>query len=531
MSTSPEAQAPARAATSMRSGAILAASCLGVFMVLFDLTLTNIAVTHIMRGFGTGVTQAEWVVNAFELTLAMTLVVMGRVGDAHGRRRLFAVGLVVFVAGSLACALAPGIGWLIGFRFAQGLGAAMMVPQTLSIISATFPAERRGMALGAWSAMYGLAAALGPILSGVIVDAASWRWVFVVNVPVAAVTAFLLWRSVPESRDPDADSSLDLPGVGLLSAALFCITFAVIQGQSYGWTSATILGLFAAGAALLCAFVLAERHAEAPLLDLRLLRDVNFSAGNTAALLLAFVMLGVFFVMSVFLQTVLGYSAATTGAILSPLSVALMLAAVLAGRFAGRVSPRWLIAGGFVVMAAGLATIAGHTPFMDPLSAATRPASLVAPFLIVGAGVGLAIAPLTTAVMATVPPDKAGSASGVLQTMRQLGAVLGVAVLGAVFQNRAHDDVAAGVSSLSHLAPAQKAAVLEQVHASSTGAHSTMVEHLSAAQRIGEAVVQRMVEGWVADAACTTLNVAIGVAVAGALAALLLRRPKSDPLG
>ncbi|MEI6726942.1 MAG: DHA2 family efflux MFS transporter permease subunit [Actinomycetes bacterium] len=522
MSTPPDSTASA----GVRRSLVLAASCLGVFMVLFDLTLTNIAVPHIMRGLGTGVSQAEWVVNAFELTLAMTLVVMGRIGDQHGRRKLFAVGLVVFMTGSLACALAPGIAWLIGFRFVQGLGAAMMVPQTLSIISATYPPEKRAGALGAWSAMYGLSAAAGPILSGVIVDAVSWRWIFVVNLPVAVVCALLVWRAVPESRDTKAADSLDLPGVGLLSAALFCITFAVIQGQQYGWTSATILGLFAAGAALLVCFLLVERRATAPLLDLGLLRDANFSAGNTAALLLAFVMLGVFFVMSLFLQVVLGYSAATTGAILSPLSVALMLAAVLAGKFCAGISPRWLIAGGFVVIAAGLAVVAGHTPFMDPLSAMTQPASLVVPFLVLGAGVGLAIAPLTTAVMATVPDEKAGQASGVLQTMRQLGAVLGVAVLGAVLQNRAHADVTAGVKSLSYLSPAQKASVLEQVRAGGTGSHAAMADHLSAAARLAEGIMHRMVEGWVAGAACTTLNVAIAVALVGAGAALFLQRPR-----
>jgi EmrB/QacA subfamily drug resistance transporter len=507
-----------------RRGLILAAACLGVFMVLFDLTLTNLAVPHIMRGFGTGIAQAEWVMNAFELTLAMTLVVLGRLGDQRGRRRIFITGLFIFLAASIACAAAPGPDWLIGFRVVEGLGAAMMVPQTLSIISAFFPPEKRGAALGAWSAMYGLAMAIGPILSGTIVDAASWRWVFLINIPFGIVCLVLLWRVVPESRDPQASPSLDLPGVVTVSAALFCITFAVIQGQQYGWTSPVILGLFAAGAVLLAVFVFIERRAKAPLLDLGLLRDRNFSAGNAVALLLAFVMLGVFFVMSLFLQSVLGYSAATTGAILSPLSIALMVAAVIAGRAGERIAPRWLIAAGLAIVAAGIAVVAGHTPLMDGISPATRPQDLVAPFLVLGAGVGLAIAPLTSAVMATVAAEKAGQASGVLQTMRQLGAVLGVAVLGAVLQNRAHDYVTEGVKSLSYLSPAQKAGVVAQVHQAGTGGHSTMADHYSAVGSVADAVLQRVVEGWVSQAACTTLTIAVWVAAAAAVAALLLRR-------
>jgi EmrB/QacA subfamily drug resistance transporter len=499
--------------------AVLAVLCLGLFMLLLDGTIVNVAIPHIMTSLDTDLSGVEWVMNAYVLVFAVTLVTFGRLGDLYGRRLMFMGGMGLFGLASLACGLATSIDMLIVFRVVQGLGGAAMMPATLSIIAAVFPAERRGAAMGIWGAVSGFATAIGPSLGGLIVDSASWRWIFLINPPIAVISIFLAWRVVPESKDPGAVKSLDLPGVGLISVSVFCLTFALIEGQHYGWTSPLILGLFGACVVLFGLFYWREHACRQPLIDFSLFRDRTFSAGNLTGLILSFGMMGVFFTIPIFLQTVLGFSAIKAGALMSPLSVAIMISAPLAGRLSDRVGGRWIISAGLLVMAFGIAWMAGLTPFQHGLEPTTSAASLIAPFVICGLGIGLAIAPTTSAVMAAVPMERVGNASGVLSTLRQLGSVMGIAVLGAVLQNRVVANVVAGVQSASGIPAPVKQAIVKQVEAGggSMGAGST-----GGSGGGMPAAFQTMFQGWFTDAVNTTFTVAVVVCLAGAVSALFM---------
>ena len=515
----PADPAPGRSARS--PWAVLAVLCLGLFMILLDGTIVNIALPHIMTGFQTGLSDVEWVMNVYVLAFAVTLVTLGRFGDLYGRRRLFLGGMVLFTVASLACGLAPGIYWLIAFRAVQGLGGAAMMPSTLSIAAAVFPAAKRGAAMGVWGAVSGLATAIGPSLGGLIVDSASWRWIFLINLPVGVVGVLLTLRIVPESRNPTAVESLDLPGVGLVSASLFCLTFALVEGQRLGWTSAAILGLFAASVAGLLLFYLRERAIHQPLIDFSLFRNVNFFAGNVTGLMLSASMMGVFFTIPIFLQSVLGFSAIKAGLVMSPMSVAVMVAAPVAGVLSDRLGSRWIVAAGMFLLAFGIAWMAGLTPLQDQVSPATTSTSLLLPFIVAGAGIGLGVAPVTAAVMATAPRDRVGNASGVLSTMRQVGSLIGIAVLGAVLQNRITANVTAGMQKVQGMPAELKDRILETV--GQGGMQMGMPEGASSAPAAAQQLMAALFKGWFTDAINTTFIVGVAFALIGGFCALLLR--------
>jgi EmrB/QacA subfamily drug resistance transporter len=507
--------------------AILGVLCLGLFMILLDGTVVNIAIPKIMTAFSTTLANVEWVMNIYVLAFAVTLVTLGRFGDLYGRRLLFAGGLVLFTASSLACGLAPGIYWLIAFRAVQGLGGAAMMPSTLSIIAAVFPAEKRGAAMGLWGGVSGLATAIGPTLGGLIVDSASWRWIFLVNLPIGLIALLLTVRIVPESKNPTAVESLDLPGVALVSSSLFCLTFALVEGQKYGWASATIVGLFVAAAALFALFYARERAERQPLIDFSLFRSVNFFAGNVTGLLLSFGMMGVFFTVPIFLQTVLGHSAIRAGLTMSPMSLAVMVAAPLAGRYSDRIGSKWIVAAGMFLLAFGVAWMSGMLrlpPFAHGLQPTTSLLSLMPPFVLAGLGIGMAVAPVTAAVMATAPRDRIGNASGVLSTMRQIGSVMGIAVLGAVLQNRLSHNIRAGVEALPAMPPQVKQQILGSLNG---GGRMSMPETASGAtdpqtQQM-MAQLAHLFRTWFTDAINTTFVVGVVAALVGAAAALVIR--------
>lgn len=508
--------------------AVLAVLCLGLFMILLDGTIVNIAIPHIQTAFKTSFSNIEWVMNAYILTFAVLLVTLGRFGDLWGRRRLFIAGLTLFTAGSLACGLAPTIGALIAFRVAQGAGGAAMMPATLSIIAAVFPAGKRGAAMGVWGGVSGLATAIGPTLGGVLVQyatwpslAGSWRWIFLVNLPIGVAGVLLALRLVPESKNPTAVETLDLPGVGLISAALFCLTFALIEGQRYGWTSATIVSLFAGAALGFGLFYWREHRVRQPLIDFSLFRSLNFAAGNVTGLLLSAAMMGAFFTIPIFLQSVLGFTAIKAGLVMVPMSVVIIFAAPAAGTLSDRLGSKWIVAVGMLMLAFGLAWMAGLVPGVAKISPATTPMSLLVPFILSGIGIGLAVAPVTSAVMATAPRDRVGNASGVLSTMRQVGSLMGIAVLGAVLQNRITANVTAGIDRIQGLPAAIRHKVIAAV--AGGGLQTGMPQGGSGMPAAARAMMATLFKSWFTNAIATTFTVAVALAVVGGLCALLLR--------
>ena len=441
---------------SKRRWLVLAILCVGVFMLLLDGTIVNIAVPNIMTSLGTGFSEVEWVMNAYLLTFAVLLITSGRLGDLYGRKAMFMAGLSVFSLASLACGLAPGVGFLIAFRAVQGVGGAMMMPNTLSIISNVFPPEERGKAMGFWGGVSGISLALGPSLGGLLVEAASWRWIFFINVPIGMILLPVAYRYVPESTEPGAVKQIDYPGVIVLTLSLLALTFALIEGQNYGWTSPLILSLFAGAVVGLVVFVLIERRQAQPLMQLSLFKDRNFSTTNGIGLILSFGMMGVFFLLPVFLQAILGYSAIKAGLVMTPLAVVVIVAAPLSGSLSDRVGPKWLIFAGMLVTALGF--ILTRRVMVPDASWQ----SMVLPFAVAGFGIGMVMPVMTSAVMGSVPPEKAGQASGVLSSVRQIGSVLGIAVMGAVLQNRAVTYIGDGVATQLDAAPFQLPAGVRQ---------------------------------------------------------------------
>jgi EmrB/QacA subfamily drug resistance transporter len=512
---------------------ILAVLCLGLFMILLDGTIVNIAIPHIQTAFDTSFSNIEWVMNAYILAFAVLLVTLGRFGDLWGRRKLFVGGMVLFTLGSLACGLAPSIYLLIAFRVVQGIGGAAMMPSTLSIIASVFAADKRGAAMGVWGGVSGLASGLGPVLGGVIIQyvtwpsvAGSWRWIFLVNIPVGVVGVILALRLVPESKNPTAVQTLDLPGVGLITASLFCLTFALIEGQNYGWTSATILGLFAGAVVTFGVFYWREHRVSQPLIDFSLFRSLNFAAGNATGLLLSAAMMGAFFTIPIFLQSVLGFSAIKAGLVMAPMSVVIIVAAPVAGMLSDRVGSKWIVAAGMFVLAFGLGWMAGLVPGVAKISPSTTSLSLLVPFLLSGIGIGLAVAPVTSAVMATAPKERVGNASGVLSTMRQIGSLMGIAILGAVLQSQVTANITSGIQAAQAIPEAAKQKIIAA--ATAGGLQMGMPAGAGGLPSAARAMMAAMFKGWFTDAVASTFIVAVIIAVVGGLCAFLLRRNATE---
>ncbi len=418
---------------------ILAVLCLSTFMLLLDGTIVNVAIPAIIRDFKTDIASIEWVLNGYLLALAVSLITLGRMADLYGRRLFFAGGTAVFTMASVACGLSPNLETLIVARVLQGLGAAAMLPAAISIATVVFAKERRGMALGIISATSGIALALGPILGGLITEASSWRGIFLMNVPLGILAVVGTVVFLYESTDRDAKRNIDYLGVLTVSVAMFTLTFSLVEGQKLGWTSQTILGLFTLSAIALFGFLLVERGRASALMDLALLRNRTFIAANFTGLVMMFGMLGTLFVLTLFLQVVLGISAVETGLAMTPLALAMMVSAPFAGRLSDRIGSRWLIFTGLIAGAAGLFWL-GH------LTLETTWPDLMAPMVVIGFGIGIVMAPTTAVVMANAPIEKAGNASGIINTMRQLGSVLGVSILGAALQNQLLTNVTSALS-------------------------------------------------------------------------------------
>ncbi len=400
-----------------------------VSIALFMTTLDNLVVTTalptIQRDLHASVSQLEWTVNAYTLTFAVLLMLGAALGDRFGRKRLFLIGLAIFTAGSAAAAVAPSIEALIAFRALQGVGAAIVMPLTLTLLSAAVPAERRGLALGAWGGISGLGVALGPVIGGAIVQGVSWQWIFWLNVPFGLVAIPLGLRFLRESYGPS--TSLDLPGVGLITAGMFGIVFGLVRGNGSGWTSPEIVGSIVGGVLLTVAFVWWELRAREPMLPMRFFRSRGFSAANGASLFMFFGMFGSIFLLTQYLQNVQGYSALSAGLHILPWTGMPMIVAPIAGALTDRIGGRPIVATGLALQAIALAWMAAV------LSPTVAYSALVIPFALAGVGMALFFAPMAAVVLGSVGARNAGQASGANNAIRELGGVFGVAVLASIF--------------------------------------------------------------------------------------------------
>ncbi len=403
----------------------LGAVAFGLFMIMLDNTVVNVALPSIQRDFRVGQSELEWVVSGYALTFAVLMLTGGKLADLYGRRRIFIVGLAVFTIASLACGLAGSPNTLIGARIVQGVGSALMNPATLSIITATFAPQQRGMAIGIWAGVSALALAIGPLVGGVITQQFNWSWIFFINVPVGILGIVVARLVITESRDESKVQRLDLPGLLSSAVGLFALTYGLIEANNHGWTSPLILGSFALAAVGLAVFVLLELHQRVPMLDLSLFRNPTFAGANAVMLLVALAMFGVFFFVSLYVQNVLGYSATQAGATFLPMTVLIVVIAPIAGRLSDRLGSRWL-------MGAGLALLSISLLLDSRFDTSSNFWDLLPALMIGGAGMALAMTPTTAAAMGSVPVDKAGVGSAVLNSMRQVGGSLGIAVMGAI---------------------------------------------------------------------------------------------------
>jgi EmrB/QacA subfamily drug resistance transporter len=404
---------------------VVALTGVGSLMAALDTLVVSTALSTIRLKLHASVEQLEWTVNAYNLSFAVLLITAAALGDRFGRRRLYASGLAVFAAASAACALAPNVGWLIAARTVQGAGAALIMPLGLALLSEAFPPERRGTAIGIFSAITGLAVASGPLVGGAIVQGISWEWIFWVNVPIGLVAAPLVLARMRESHGPRA--SLDTPGLTLVTLGALGIVWGLVRGNQVGWSSFEVLATLVAGVLLIVGFIRWELRAGEPMLPMRLFRSRAFSAGNAAIFFTFAALFGTVFFYAQLLQTALGFGPLGAGLRLLPYTATFMTVAPIAGTLADRIGERPLLVGGLTLQTAGLAWLA---LIAKPDLAYSQ---MLAPFIIAGVGVSMAIPSAQNSVVGSVASEALGKAAGVNSMMRELGGVFGIAVAVAVF--------------------------------------------------------------------------------------------------
>lgn len=508
---------------------VLLVTVLGFFMIMLDTTIVYVATPSILSSLHASLDQVLWVFNGYLLTYAVLLITAGRLGDLVGPRQMFALGLVVFTAASALCGLSHDATQLIAARVIQGVGGAFLAPQSLAILMAIFPPERRGAAFGITGAVIGVSTVAGPTLGGWIITNWDWRWIFFLNVPIGILTFIGTFLVIPDVR-PGLRHRLDLVGVALSSAALFAIVFGLIEGQRYDWGRITgwltIPMVLGAGIAFFLAFFAWELRQREPLVPLGLFRNRNFSLMNWTSAAMSFALQGIFIVIPIYMQSVLGMTALQSGLTVAPMSVTAAILAPIAGRLSDRFGGKYLLMAGLAIFGAGTGIVTLVA------SASSTSATFILPWVVAGLGLGLIFAPMTTVAMQDIKPVMAGAASGVLNTTRQLGAVIGAAVIGAVLQNRLASSLhEQAVASANQLPPAFQARFVDgfaqaaksglQVGRGQTGASLPTGLPAQVAARIGQLIHDVFVNGYVA-AMRPTVAVAIGVLAVASLSCLLV---------
>jgi EmrB/QacA subfamily drug resistance transporter len=510
---------------------VLAVLCLGFFMILLDTTIVNIAIPAISDKLHASLSDILWILNSYILVYAVLLITAGRLGDLYGPKQLFIVGLVIFTLASVACGFAVNPTQLIIFRVVQGLGGALLTPQTLSVLTMIFPPDKRGAAFGIWGSTAGIATVAGPVVGGWLVTDFGWRWIFFVNVPVGIV-ALVGAAIVMPNLKLNQRHRLDWFGTVLATAGLFLITFGLIEGQPHHWGKVwgpiTIVELIAAGAVIMIGFVVqqwAQRNGE-PLIPFQIFRDRNYSIMNYVVMSIAFGMFGLFLPLTIFLQSVLGLSALQAGLTTAPMSLIAMVVAPFAGRMSDRIGGKWILFVGLSLFSTGMGIlIASSHPNSTPWH-------LLPGLIVAGFGMGMTFAPLQTVAMHNVEPRMAGAASGFINTTRQLGGVIGSAAVGALLQAQLATklDVAAVKESAALPAP-QRAAFLAKFHDAATGnldignAAGGFKFPDGTPEQIKQLAKTVFGEGF-ANAMRVTLWLPIAVLGVGALAVLLVRQQR-----
>lgn len=511
---------------------VLGTVVFSLLIIMLDVTVVNVSIPRILTDFHADIANVQWVFNAYTLAFAASLITFGRLGDMYGHKTLFLIGLVVFGIGSVASGAAPDIGWLIGFRALQGIGGAMMMPATLALLFDAFPKEQRGLALGFWGAIAGIALTIGPLLGGFITDHYTWRWVFYINVPVVVLALTLTTVFIHQQQDILRKAKLDLAGFFTVTLGLLALVFALIEGQKYGWGSTLIVSLLAGAALLLAAFVLVERRVAAPMINVQLFKDRDFAIGNAVALLISFALLGAFFLIPLFVQQVLGFTAFKSGLITVPMSAVMLVTAPNVGRLSDRYGTRPFLVVGLVLASVGLW-------LLSHFSVHTTASSLILPFAVFGLGMACVMPVMVNVALANVPATQYGAGSGVLNTFRQLGGVFGIAIVGTFFTAQVTALVPPALAHNAKIPPVVTTRISDQLHSgnvqlSETANLAANVQALPSAQRaqaqraaatIGREV-QTTIGPEIATAVNRTFRFALIFTLIGAVAAAFTEPPK-----
>jgi EmrB/QacA subfamily drug resistance transporter len=482
--------------------------CFALFMMMLDNTVVNVALPSIQRDLHASLSALEWTINAYTLTLAVLLVTGGRLGDIFGRRRVFLLGVLVFGVSSAVIGLSPNGGILVAFRAVQGIGAAFMMPATLSIITQAFPPEQRGAAIGTWAGVSAMALAVGPVFGGFLTQSVSWRAIFFINPPIALIAIAVTLFATRESRDETVDRSVDYAGILTLTVSLTALVLALIEGNSWHWNSGRILALFAAAAVGLISFVQIELRSRAPMVNFSFFRARSFLGSNLVGFFVTFAMFSQFFFLTLYLQNVLHYTPLETGVRFLPSTILIIIAGPLAGRLADRIGPRPLMTAGLLIVAAALLIQSGITTH-------TGYGLLLPGFVLMGVGMGLVMSPMSTAAMNAVERTKAGVASGTLSMSRMVGGTFGVAVMGALVTAIGRSELN---SSLPNLPAHARQTIASALGAGGSVSGGHMSPHVVAATN--DAFVSALGTG---------LTVSAVVAGAAAVLAALLIERKLEP--
>jgi EmrB/QacA subfamily drug resistance transporter len=483
----------------------LGAMCFALFMIMLDNTVVNVALPSIQRSLHASLSGLEWTINAYTLTFAVLLVTGGRLGDVFGRRRAFLTGVVLFAASSATAGFAPNATSLVVSRAVQGVGAALMMPATLSIITHAFPAHERGKAIGTWAGVSGLALAIGPVVGGFLTEHVSWRAIFFLNIPVAVAAVIVTLAAARESRDNTVPRTVDFAGVATLTLGIGALVLALIEGNRWGWGSPAIIGLFGASVIGLVAFGLVELKSSKPMIEFGFFSNRTFLATTGVAFCVSFAMLAMFFFMALYMQNILRYSPLEAGLRFLPSTLVIIVTAPLAGRLTDRIGAKLPIATGLSLTALSLF-------LQSRITVDTGYGLLLPTFALMGLGIGLVMSPMSTAAMNSVDPAKAGGGSGILSMSRMVGGTFGVAAVGAMFQSLSDSKLSSKLADLP-LTAAQKTWFLDNLGSGDVDAHLRQLP-AGTGHRVGDALRETFISSLSSSLRLSAAVAAVGVVIA-----------------